>query len=117
MQLTNLTIEEAHKGLVEKQFSTVDLAKAALAQIKKVDEKIKAFITIRKKEGSVTNLYLIILFLLFILVVNSSMIGFPNKKRVENSTLFSYSFALLSCNSSLRLCKLYSLGLLSWKQL
>ncbi|MBU4369121.1 Asp-tRNA(Asn)/Glu-tRNA(Gln) amidotransferase subunit GatA [Patescibacteria group bacterium] len=51
MQLTNLTIEEAHKGLVEKQFSTVDLAKAALAQIKKVDEKIKAFITIRKKEA------------------------------------------------------------------
>lgn len=50
MNLTDLTIEEAHKGLVEKQFSSLDLAKAALEQIEKVDGKIKAFITIREKE-------------------------------------------------------------------
>jgi aspartyl-tRNA(Asn)/glutamyl-tRNA(Gln) amidotransferase subunit A len=46
MSLNNLTIKEAHDGLKKKEFSSVDLAKACLEQIKKTDEKIKAFITV-----------------------------------------------------------------------
>jgi aspartyl-tRNA(Asn)/glutamyl-tRNA(Gln) amidotransferase subunit A len=51
MQLTELTIEEAHKGLTEKKFSALDLAKASLENIKKIDGKIKAFVTIRESEA------------------------------------------------------------------
>jgi aspartyl-tRNA(Asn)/glutamyl-tRNA(Gln) amidotransferase subunit A len=46
MQLNQLTIKEAHEGLVKKEFSSVDLAEACLEQVKKVEKKIKAFITL-----------------------------------------------------------------------
>ena len=49
MNLNELTIKEAHEGLKEKKFSSVDLTKACLEQIKKTDEKIKAFITVTEE--------------------------------------------------------------------
>lgn len=51
MQLTELTIEEAHKGLVKKDFSALDLTKAALERIKKVDDKLHSFVTVTEKEA------------------------------------------------------------------
>lgn len=46
MSLNQLTIEEAHKGLIEKKFTCVDLVQACLDQIKKHDDLIKAFVTV-----------------------------------------------------------------------
>lgn len=46
MDLTKLTIVEAHKGLIENKFTSVELTKAFLDKIKKEDDKINAFITI-----------------------------------------------------------------------
>lgn len=51
MKLNELTIVQAQKGLREKKFSSQELVKACLQQIKKVDPKIKAFITICQKEA------------------------------------------------------------------
>lgn len=44
--LNQLTIEQAHKGLIKKEFSSKELTMACLDRIKKVDGKIKAFLTI-----------------------------------------------------------------------
>lgn len=44
--LNTLTIKEAHKGLKSKKFSSVELTKACLNQIKNLDKKINAFITL-----------------------------------------------------------------------
>ncbi len=46
MSLNSLTIKEAHEGLKKKEFSSVELTRACLDQIKKVEPKIKAFITL-----------------------------------------------------------------------
>lgn len=46
MQLNQLTIKQAHNGLIKKEFSSVELTKACLERIKQVDEKINAFITV-----------------------------------------------------------------------
>ena len=46
MNLNQLTIKQANEGLKKKEFSSVELTKACLNQIKKTDEKIKAFITV-----------------------------------------------------------------------
>jgi len=51
MELNQLTIKEAQKGLAEKKFSSIELTKACLAQIKKHDKKINAFITVCEKEA------------------------------------------------------------------
>jgi aspartyl-tRNA(Asn)/glutamyl-tRNA(Gln) amidotransferase subunit A len=51
MNLNELTIKEAHDGLVAKKFSSVDLTKACLAQIKKLNTKLNAFITVTEKEA------------------------------------------------------------------
>ncbi len=51
MQLNNLTIEEAHKGLAENRFSSLDLTKGCLARIKKIDNKVKSFITITEEKA------------------------------------------------------------------
>ncbi len=51
MKLNELTITEAQKGLREKKFSSRELTSACLARIKKVDQKIKAFITVVEKEA------------------------------------------------------------------
>jgi len=46
MDLAKLTIKEAHEGLVRKDFSCVDLAKVYLENIKKLDKKINAYLTV-----------------------------------------------------------------------
>jgi aspartyl-tRNA(Asn)/glutamyl-tRNA(Gln) amidotransferase subunit A len=51
MLLNQLTIKEALKGLRERKFSSVELVKACLSQIKKHDQKINAFITVCEKEA------------------------------------------------------------------
>lgn len=51
MNLNDLTIEEAHKGLIEKKFSALDLTKAYLERIKKVDKSLNSFVTVMEKEA------------------------------------------------------------------
>ncbi|HUD44339.1 MAG TPA: Asp-tRNA(Asn)/Glu-tRNA(Gln) amidotransferase subunit GatA [Patescibacteria group bacterium] len=51
MNLRDLTITEAKMGLKEKQFSSVELTRAALEQIKLNDPKLNAFITVTEKEA------------------------------------------------------------------
>ncbi|MFA6410731.1 MAG: Asp-tRNA(Asn)/Glu-tRNA(Gln) amidotransferase subunit GatA [Candidatus Buchananbacteria bacterium] len=46
MNLNELTIKKANEGLKKKDFSSVELTKAYLDQIKKTDDKIKSFITV-----------------------------------------------------------------------
>jgi len=45
-KLTKLTIAQAHKGLTKKEFSAVELTKAFLERIEKLDKKIRAFLTV-----------------------------------------------------------------------
>ena len=51
MKLNQLTIKQAQEGLRKKKFSSLELTKACLAQIKKVDKKINAFITVCEEEA------------------------------------------------------------------
>ena len=44
--MNNLTIVQAHKGLLEKKFSALELTKFFLNKIKKQDKKISAYITV-----------------------------------------------------------------------
>jgi len=44
--LTNLTIKQAHQGLKEKQFSSVELTQSYLDRIQEKDKDIKAYLTI-----------------------------------------------------------------------
>ncbi len=46
MNLTELTIEKAHRGLVKKEFSAVELCKEYLNGINKKDKEISAFLTV-----------------------------------------------------------------------
>ncbi|MDO8663778.1 MAG: Asp-tRNA(Asn)/Glu-tRNA(Gln) amidotransferase subunit GatA [Candidatus Wildermuthbacteria bacterium] len=46
MRLTNLTIKGVNEGLVKKEFSALELAKAYLAEIEKKDKEINAFLTV-----------------------------------------------------------------------
>jgi len=49
MKLDNLTIESAHRGLMKKEFSAVELAKFYLNKIKKENKKLNAFLEITEK--------------------------------------------------------------------
>lgn len=51
MNLNQLTIEEAREGLKSKKFSSVELTKACLEQIKKYNPNLNAFITVCEKEA------------------------------------------------------------------
>lgn len=51
MNLNQLTISQAKKGLKEKKFSSVELTRACLERIKKIDSQINAFITTCEKEA------------------------------------------------------------------
>lgn len=51
MDLNEITIKQAHDGLAAKRFSSMDLTKACLKQIKKLNKKINAFITVIEKEA------------------------------------------------------------------
>ena len=48
MELTNLTIKEAHRGLKKKEFSALELCQNYLDKIEKENKKIQAFLTISK---------------------------------------------------------------------
>ena len=49
VDLTKLTIKQAHDGLKNKEFSSVDLTKAYLANIKKSDKDLNAFLSVDEK--------------------------------------------------------------------
>lgn len=51
MELNELTIKEAQEGLRNKKFSSRELVKSCLAQIKKLEPKLNAFITVCEKEA------------------------------------------------------------------
>jgi len=51
MKLNNLTIKQAKQGLKDKQFSTVELINAYLAEIEKRNQNLNAFITVCKNEA------------------------------------------------------------------
>jgi aspartyl-tRNA(Asn)/glutamyl-tRNA(Gln) amidotransferase subunit A len=51
MELTELTITQAHKGLKNKEFSSVDLTKAYLQKIKKQDKDINAFLSVAEESA------------------------------------------------------------------
>lgn len=51
MQLNQLTISEAQAGLKSKKFSSIELTKACLERIKKVEPKINAFVTVSNEEA------------------------------------------------------------------
>ena len=46
MKLDNLTISQAHQGLIKKEFSALELCKAYLEKIKEKDKEIFAFLTV-----------------------------------------------------------------------
>ena len=48
MQLNELTILQASKGLQKKDFSSVELTRACLDRIKNTDDEVKSFITVTK---------------------------------------------------------------------
>ena len=49
MNLLELTIKEAHEGLKKRDFSSMELTKAYLSNIKKNDKKIGAYITVTEE--------------------------------------------------------------------
>lgn len=51
MSLNNLTIIQAHQGLKKKEFSSLELTKACLKEIKDKNKKINAFITVLEKQA------------------------------------------------------------------
>jgi len=51
MNLNQLTITEAKKGLKKKKFSSVDLTNACLEQIKKYDKHINAYISVTEEKS------------------------------------------------------------------
>jgi len=51
MKLCELTITQAHKGLVEKEFSASELVKSFLEKIEKNDKEISAFLTVTEKQA------------------------------------------------------------------
>ena len=49
MELTKLTIRQAHEGLKNKEFTSVDLTKAYLDKIKKTDKEINAYLSVNEE--------------------------------------------------------------------
>jgi aspartyl-tRNA(Asn)/glutamyl-tRNA(Gln) amidotransferase subunit A len=49
MQLTTLTIREAHELLTSKQISSVELTQAMLQRIREIDPKIKSYVTVSEE--------------------------------------------------------------------
>ena len=47
--LLNLTITQLHEGFKKKQFTSVEVAKAYLDNIKKTDDKIGAYLSVTEK--------------------------------------------------------------------
>jgi len=53
MELSELTISKVHEGLVNKNFSAVELARAYLGNIKKKDKEINAFLSVTPEPAAV----------------------------------------------------------------
>jgi len=51
MKLTEFTITQIHQGLIKKEFSALELAKAYLDRIKKEDKKISAFLSLNEEQA------------------------------------------------------------------
>lgn len=51
MSLNRLTLSQAQKGLARKSFSSIELTRACLDQIKKLEPKLNAFITLAEDEA------------------------------------------------------------------
>ena len=51
MDLNKLTVLEAFEGLRDKKFSSEEITKSCLKQIDKLDDKVKAFITVNEKDA------------------------------------------------------------------
>ncbi len=51
MELTNFTIRQTHEGLKNKDFSSVELTKAYLANIKKFDKDLNAFLSVAQESA------------------------------------------------------------------
>src|ERR1700691_166164 len=51
MDIKTLTISQAKKDLKEKKYSSVELTKAYLERIRKVDLQVKAFVTVTEEEA------------------------------------------------------------------
>ncbi len=51
MDLTELTITQAHEGLKKKEFSSVDLTKAYLEQIRKTDKELNTYLSITENSA------------------------------------------------------------------
>ncbi len=49
--LSSLTIKQAKEGLKSRKFSAIELTSACLEQIKKLDSKLNAFVTVCEKEA------------------------------------------------------------------
>src|SRR6185436_18298396 len=49
MQLTNLTIREAHELITSKKISSVELTQAILQRIRYIDPKIKSYVTVSEE--------------------------------------------------------------------
>lgn len=49
--LNKLNIKQAREGLLKKDFSSVELTKACLDQIKRTDDKLNVFVTLTEKEA------------------------------------------------------------------
>jgi len=53
MEIIDLDIQKAAKGLADKEFSSVELTQACLERISKTDDKLKSFITLTKESALV----------------------------------------------------------------
>lgn len=51
MELTELTIEEAHNGLIAKKFSALELTRACLNRMRRLEDKLKTFITVTEESA------------------------------------------------------------------
>ncbi len=51
MKLNELTIKEAHEGLLKKKFTSVELTEACLVEIKKLNKKLNVFVTVTEYEA------------------------------------------------------------------
>jgi len=51
MELYNLSVRKAHEMLVNKEISSVELTSAVLANIRRVDPKIRAYLTITEEQA------------------------------------------------------------------
>ena len=47
--LWELTVQEAHQGLVAREFSSVDLTASCLERIRQVEDQVKSFVTITEE--------------------------------------------------------------------